>query len=129
MSAKLAGLRATRTFQSTEKPADRKAISAKWVLRYKTDSDGYVVKAKARLIARGFSQVEGIDYLETIAPTPASSCVRLLAAFACENDLGMYHFDAEQAFLQSELKEEIYLQLPPGCGDDSGQVVRLNKSL
>ena len=68
-------------------------------------------------------------YVETFASTLATSCVRLLAAFACENNLGMYHFDAEQAFLQSELQEEIYLQLSPGCGDDSGQVVRLNKSL
>ena len=87
------------------------------------------MKAKARLVAKGFSQVEGVDYLETFAPTPATSCVRLLAVFACEHDLGMYHFDAEQAFLQSELEEEIYLRLPPGCGDDSGRVVRLNKSL
>ena len=72
-----------------------------------------MVKAKARLVAKGFSQVEGVDLLETFAPTPATSSVRLLAAFACKNDLDMYHFDAEQAFIQSELEEEIYMRLPP----------------
>ncbi len=129
MNAELAGLRNTNTFYPAEKPDDRKAIGAKWLFRWKTDQAGCVVKAKARVVAKGFSQVEGVDYLDTFAPTPATSSIRLLAAFACEKDLDMYHFDAEQAFLQSKLDEEIYLRLPPGCENDSGSTVRLNKSI
>ena len=79
-------------------------ISAKWVFTWKTNELGKVVRAKARLVARGFRQVEGVDYFETFAPTPASSCVRLLASIACELDLDLCHFDAEQAFVQSDLE-------------------------
>ena len=74
-------------------------ISAKWVFTWKTNGLGKVVRAKARLVARGFRQVEGVDYFETFAPTPASSWVRLLASIACELDLDLCHFDAEQAFV------------------------------
>ena len=72
------------------------------------------MKAKARLVARGFSQREGIDFFETYAPTPSASCIRLLAAIANECDLDLCHFDAEQAFVQSELEEEVFLRLPQG---------------
>ena len=88
-----------------------------------------MVKAKARLVARGFNQREGIDYFETYAPTPASSCIRLLASIACELNLDLCHFDAEQAFVQSDLKEDAFMRLPKGYSDMSGKVVRLNRSL
>ena len=104
-------------------------IPTKWVLSWKTDEHGRVTKAKARLVARGFSQREGIDYFETFAPTPAAGCIRLLAATACELDLDLCHFDAEQAFVQSNLEEDVFLRLPRGCGNMSVQVVRLNLSL
>ena len=104
-------------------------ISAKWVLSCKTDEPGRVTKAKERLVPRGFNQREGIDYFETFAPTPAAGCIRLLAATACELDLDLCHFDAEQAFVQSNLEEDVFLRLPRGCGNMSVQVVRLNLSL
>ena len=96
---------------------------------WKTDEHGWVVKAKSRLVARGFKQREGIDFSETFAPTVSSSCVRLLSAIACERNLDLCHFDVDQAFVQAELNEDVFLRLPGGCGDLSGKVVRLNKSL
>ena len=87
------------------------------------------MKAKSRLVARGFKQREGIDFGETFAPTVSSSCVRLLSAIACELDLDLCHFDVDQAFVQSDLDEDVFLRLPKGCGELSGQVVRLSKSL
>ena len=104
-------------------------IDAKWVYTWKVDEHGWVVKAKSRLVARGFKQREGVDFGETFAPTVSSSCVRLLSAIACECDLDLCHFDVDQAFVQSDLEEDVFLQLPKGCGDLSGKVVRLNKSL
>ena len=91
--------------------------------------NGWVAKAKSRLVARGFKQREGVDFSETFAPTVSSSCVRLLSAIACECDLDLCHFDVDQAFVQSDLEEDVFLRLPKGCGDLSGKVVRLNKSL
>ena len=60
-----------------------------------------MVKAKSRLVARGFKQREGIDFDETLAPTVSSSCVRLLSAIACERDLDLCHCGVDQAFVQS----------------------------
>ena len=104
-------------------------IDAKWVYTWKVDEHGWVVKAKLRLVARGFKQREGVDFDETFAPTVSSSCVRLLSAIACECDLDLCHFDVDQAFVQSDLEEDVFLRLPKGWDDFSGKVVRLNKSL
>ena len=88
-----------------------------------------MVKAKSRLVARGFKQREGVYFSETFAPTVSNSCVRLLSAIACQCDLDLCYFDVDQAFVQSDLEKDIFLRLPKGCGDLSGKVVRLNKSL
>ena len=87
------------------------------------------MRAKARLVARGFSQREGIDYLETFSPCPRVPSIRLLTAIACELGLDLCHFDAEQAFVQSKLDEDVYLRMPQGCGALSGKVVKLGRSL
>ena len=87
------------------------------------------MKAKARLVARGFSQRPGVDFNETFAPTPAAPCIRLMAAIACELQLDLCHFDVQQAFVQAELKEVVLMRMPKGCGALSGKVVRLNRSL
>ena len=104
-------------------------IAVKWVYTWKVDEHGWVVKAKSRLVARGFKQREGIDFGEAFSPTVSSFCVRLLSAIACECDMDLCHFDVDQAFVQSRLDENVFLRLPRGCGKVSGKVVRLNKSL
>ena len=86
-------------------------------------------KTKARLVARGDEQRVNIDFGELFAPTVAASSVRLLTAMACELDLDLCHFDIEQAFVQSDLEENVSMRLPQGCGSLSGKIVRLNKSL
>ena len=104
-------------------------IDARWVYTWKVDEQGWVVKAKSRLVARGFKQRKGIDFGETFAPTVSSSCVRLLSAIACEYDLDVCHFDVDQAFVQFRLDENVFLRLPRGCGKMLGKVVRLKKRL
>ena len=96
---------------------------------WKVDEHGWVVEAKSRLVARGFKQREGVDFNETFPPTVSSSCVRLLSAIACECDLDICHFDVDQPFVQSDLKEDVFQRLYKGCGGPSGKVIRLNKSL
>ena len=80
-------------------------IDAKWVYTWKVDEHGRLVKAKSKLVARGFKQREGVDFSETFAPTVSSSCVRLLSAIACEYDLDLCHFDGDQAFVLSDLED------------------------
>ena len=65
------------------------------------------MRAKAKLVARGFGQREGIDSFDTFSACPSVMSIRLLAALACELDLDLCHFDAEQAFVQSDLDEVV----------------------
>ena len=99
-------------------------ISAKWGYAWKTNEYGKVVRAKARLVQREF-----IDVFETFAPTPAASCFRLLTSIACELGLDLCYFDAERTFVQSNLDDDVFMRLPQGCGEISGKIVRLNRSL
>lgn len=85
-----------------------------------------MVKATARLVARGFSQRESINYFETHALTASAGCIRLLASMTCALDLDLCHIDAEQTLAQSELSEGAFLRLPQGCGDMSGSIVHLS---
>ena len=102
-------------------------VSAKWVYSWKVNKLGHVVRAKARLIARGFAQPEGID--ETFSPCPSIASIRLLAAIACEFGWDLCRFDAEQAFVQWKFEEVVFIRLPPGRGELSGTFVKLGRSL
>ena len=95
----------------------------------KSDEFGIVVRARARLVARGFGQRKGIDFFDIFSPRLSVISIRLLAALACELELDLSHFDAEQAFVQSDLDEVVYISLPPSCGALSGKVERLRRSL
>ena len=87
------------------------------------------MKPKARLIARGFSQVRTIDFLEPYAPTPATPSVKLLVAIAVKNDWELRQLDVKQALIQADLNFNVFMKLPDGCGDKSGKVMKLNKSV
>ena len=96
-------------------------VSAGWVFSWKVDKDGNIVKPKARLVARGFSQVHTVDFLETYVPTPAASSVKLLVAIAVKNDWDLRQLVVKQAFIQAGLDYyNVFMKLPGGCGDRSG---------
>ena len=80
------------------------------------------------MVAKGFTQMPNVDYHETTSPTPASALVKIIAVAANELGLPVFHLDVSQAFVQAPLAEEIYMRLPPGCGELSGKIVRLLKS-
>ncbi|CAB1096623.1 unnamed protein product [Ectocarpus sp. CCAP 1310/34] len=79
--------------------------------------------------ARGVAQREGVNFCETFSPCPSITSIRMLDAIACVLDWDLCHIDAEQAFVQSELDEVVFIRLPPGCGALSCKVVRLRQSL
>ena len=85
------------------------------------------VKMKSRLVAKGFSQVAGIDYIETTSPSPSAAPVNMRVTVANEKGLPVYHLDVSQASVQAPLSEEILMRLPPGCGELTGKIVRLLK--
>ena len=105
-------------------------LGSHFIYNMKSDEFNWPVKAKARLVARGDQQRgEFIDFGELYSPTVDVSSVRLLVAYACEHDLGIFHFDIDQAFIRADLAETVFVRLPLGCGVLSGKVVQLNKSL
>ena len=132
MKTKLDVHKTTGTHEAATQPRGRKPVGAKWAFLYKTDKDGIIAKTKARLVAKGFSQVRDVDYFQTFAPTPSSASIKILAAVANEQGLKVFHLDVSQAFfyfVRAKLDADIYMKLPDGCGDMSGKIVRLNRSL
>ena len=77
------------------------------------------------MVAKGFTQIRDVDYHETTSPTPASTSVKMIVAIVNEKGLPVFHLDVSQAFVQAPLEEEIYMRLPPACGELSGKVVKL----
>ena len=83
-------------------------------MRVKTDASGNLEKYKARVVAKGFRQVEGVDYEETFAPTVRFGSVRALVAMAAGGGLELDQMDVTTAFLYAELEEETYVEILEG---------------
>ena len=116
-------------FSADVVPKGVNIITAKWVFAWKTDSDGFIKKAKASLVARGFGQQLGVDYFNMFAPSPTVSSIKVALAIAVQNDWSLYHFDVKQAFLQAKLDTDVYMELPYGCGERTGKVAKLDRAL
>ena len=113
------------------KPTHQGVIGTKWVFRNKLDEDGNVVRNKARLVAQGYSQEEGIDYDETFAPVARLEAIRMLLAYACFMGIKLFQMDVKSAFLNGVLSEEVYVKQPPGFEDPLHPdfVFKLNRAL
>ncbi|KAJ1530288.1 hypothetical protein ONE63_005209 [Megalurothrips usitatus] len=129
MSEELAALRENETWDIVARPVGSNVVQCKWVFKIKCGSDGSAQRYKARLVARGFSQRQGIDYNETFAPVARHTTLRLLFATAAELDLLHYHWDVQTAFLNGDLEETIYMEPPKGLKVDNNNVCKLKKSL
>nr|GEV39358.1 hypothetical protein [Tanacetum cinerariifolium] len=98
-------------------PHGKREIGTKWVYRNKKDERGIVVKNKARLVAQGHTQEEGIDYEEVFAPVVRIEAIRLFLAYASFIGFMVYQMDVKSAFLHGTIKEEVYVYQPPGFED------------
>ncbi|GKD85494.1 retrovirus-related pol polyprotein from transposon TNT 1-94 [Tanacetum coccineum] len=95
----------------------KRAIGTKWVYRNKKDERGIIIKNKARLVAQGYTQEEGIDYDEVFALVARIEPIRLFLAYASFKDFVMYQMDVKSAFLYGKINEEVYVYQPPGFED------------
>lgn len=117
------------TWTLTKLPAGRTSIGAKWVLTIKRNGDGSIAKYKARLVARGFTQREGIDYKETFSPVVRTGTIRLVIAIAALYNWEIHQMDVIAAYLNGNLDEDIYMIQPPGFEQANDMVCKLNKGL
>ncbi|GJV56037.1 putative ribonuclease H-like domain-containing protein [Tanacetum coccineum] len=98
-------------------PKGHRAIGTKWVYRNKKDERGIVVRNKARLVAQGHTQEEGIDYDEVFAPVARIEAIRIFLAYASYMGFTVYQMDVKSAFLYGQIEEEVYVCQPPGFED------------
>ncbi|GKB99032.1 retrovirus-related pol polyprotein from transposon TNT 1-94 [Tanacetum coccineum] len=112
-------------------PYGKTTIGSKWVIRNKKDEHGITIKNKARLVAQGYSQEEGIDYDETFAPVVRMEAIRISLAFATYMNFRVYQMDVKSAFLNGKLKEEVYVKQPLGfeSSEFPDYVCKLDKTL
>ncbi len=104
-------------------------ILNKWVLTKKRDKKGHVVKYKARLVARGFTQRPGLDYDKMFSPVVRFETIRVLLAMVTSKKLKVRQLDVKGAYLNGILTQPIYMEQPTGFGDGSGLVCLLIKSI
>jgi len=116
-------------YEVVPRPKGRKVVGSKWVFRIKRGPDGEIQKYKARVVAQGFTQIEGIDYDETFAPVAKFASLRVILALAAEHNLEVQQMDVKSAYLNGNLQEEIFMEAPPGFEVPEGMVLRLVKAV
>jgi len=99
------------------KPHKKNIIRTKWVFINKMNEQGEVVRNKARLVAQGYSQQEGIDYTETFAPITRLEAIRLLLSYVVNHGIILYQMDVKSAFLSGVISEEVFVKQPPSFED------------
>ncbi|GKB36027.1 retrovirus-related pol polyprotein from transposon TNT 1-94 [Tanacetum coccineum] len=106
-------------------------ITLKWIFKVKLDELGGVLKNKARLVARGYRQEEGIDFEESFAPVARLEVVRIFIAFVAHMNMVVYQMDVKKAFLNGIIREDVYVSQPEGFvdGENPNHVYKLNKAL
>ena len=104
-------------------------MKCKWVFKTKFAADGSPFKYKAILVAKGCSQVHGIDYNETFAPVAKMDSIRLALAITASKQWEVHHMDVKCAFLNGDINEEIYMEKLEGFVSNPYLVCRLKKSL
>ncbi|GKC36291.1 putative ribonuclease H-like domain-containing protein, partial [Tanacetum coccineum] len=131
MQEELLQFKLQKVWTLVDLPKGKRAIGTKWVYRNKKDERGIVVRNKARLVAQGYTQEEGIDYDEVFAPVARIEAIRLFLAYASFMGLIVYQMDVKSAFLYGTIEEEVYVCQPPGFEDPQfpDKVYKVEKAL
>ncbi|KAJ1578410.1 hypothetical protein NDA11_005594 [Ustilago hordei] len=129
MRKELDGLEAMGTWEIVDLPKGANTVDTRWVLKIKTDANLVPTKFKAQLVARGFTQREGIDYTEVFAPVAPIQSIRGVIAVAAVRDWEMDSIDVKQAYLNSTIHHDVYLKPPVGIEIPPGKVLKVVKGL
>ena len=113
------------------RPKGVNVIGTKWIFKNKSNEHGTVIKNKSRLVAQGYTQVEGVDFDETFAQVARLESIRILLAIASHLNFKLYQMDVKRAFLNGMLQEEVYVEQPKGFIDPHrpNDVYKLKRAL
>jgi hypothetical protein len=113
------------------RPKNYNVIGTKWIFRNKQNEDEIFVRNKAKLVAQGFTQVEGLDFGETFALVGRLEAIRIFLAYACSHNIKLYQMDVKSAFLNGRISELMYVEQPPDFEDPKkpSHVYKLSKGL
>lgn len=129
MDEEIESFRKNEVFELIDPPKGATIVQCRWVLKRKVNSDSEV-QYRARLVAKGFTQKYGLDYSETFSPVVRHSTLRLLFAISVKLGLDITQLDVKTAYLNSNLKEDIYMCAPEGfVSEMSGKVLKLKKAV
>ncbi|KAA0058506.1 flocculation protein FLO11-like [Cucumis melo var. makuwa] len=114
MQEELLQFERNQVWELVPKPPYANIIGTKWIFKNKTDEEGRVIRNKARRVAQGYSQIEGLDFGETFAPVARLEAIRLLLSYACFWRFKLFQMDVKSVFLNGYLSEEVYVAQPKG---------------
>ena len=115
MREEMESLAKNETWELVKRPKERKIVTCKWIFKKKEETTpGEGVRYKARLVARGFTQKEGVDYNEIFSPVVRHTSIRVLLAMVAHQDLELEQLDVKTAFLHGKLEDDIYMTQPEG---------------
>ncbi|KAL0544293.1 hypothetical protein IC582_019406 [Cucumis melo] len=131
MQEELLQFERNQVWDLVSKPPHANIIGTKWIFKNKTDEQGRVIRSKARLVAEGYSQIEGLDFGETFSPIARLEAIRLLLSYACFRRFKLFQMDVKSPFLNGYLSEEVYVAQPKGFVDPvhHDHVYKLRKAL
>ena len=126
MDREIKTLEVAGTWKTVPRPPGKNIVGSKWVFKLKHKADGSIDKYKARLVARGFTQIYSMDYFDTFSPVARLASFRVLMALTARFGWELEAFDFNAAYLNGELdeNEEIYMQELPGYEDSAGKLVK-----
>lgn len=130
MQNELTSLNQTGTWQIVDLPPAVKPIRCRWIFKVKHNDDGSIERYDRRLVAKGYNQIEGLDYFDTYSPVAKLTTVRFIIALASINHWHLHQLDVNNAFLHGELQEDVYMTIPQRVPHSKpNQVCKLTKSL
>jgi hypothetical protein len=131
MNEELDQIEKSQTWELVPRPKDKNVVGTKWIFKNKLNENGQIIKNKARLVCKGYAQVEGIDFGETFSPVARLEAIIMFLAFACFKNFKIYQMDVKSTFLNGTLEEEVYIEQPEGfrLTEKLDYVCKLKKAL
>jgi hypothetical protein len=130
MQEELNNFKRNKVWTLVERPKQN-VVGTKWVFHNKQDEDGVVTRNKARLVAKDYSKVKGLDFDETFALIARLESISILLTYATHNDFKLYQMDVKSAFLNGSIKEEVYVEQSPDFESEEypNHIYKLHKAL